>query len=252
MKHLNEFLNLINEKSESKAQQSLMAVALQVREGDMKISDIENESFKLKVKEIVDGEMTNTQLRDFAETKTKDLPEKLEEIKTIQVKRKYREYDSISVGANAPVRHNILGFIAEKGQCTKDELIEFINSKNEESGSKTNANWIKRNSHYIKEFTKDGCVCCKLSKLGERVVKKTNLNENSKVTNTEIEIIQHYTNITSKVISDFIELNNINIDNLINYLQKGKLKDRVDVAMSIAGFAPSKQKQDFIKKFKNS
>ena len=72
MKPLYEFLN---EEAESKSQRRLMAVALQVREGDMKIGDVEPEGFREKVKELVDGKITNKELRDFAETKEKNLPE---------------------------------------------------------------------------------------------------------------------------------------------------------------------------------
>jgi hypothetical protein len=50
-----------------------MAVALQVREGDMKLSSIESIEFSDKVKELVDSDITNKELRDFAETKKDEL-----------------------------------------------------------------------------------------------------------------------------------------------------------------------------------
>ena len=44
----------------------------------------------------------------------KNLDEFLNERKTVQVKRKYREYDSVHVGTNAPIRTSILNFVNEK------------------------------------------------------------------------------------------------------------------------------------------
>jgi len=70
MKSLNEF---VNEKAYSMSQQRLMAVALQVREGDKKLSSIESIEFSDKVKELVDSDITNKELRDFAETKKDEL-----------------------------------------------------------------------------------------------------------------------------------------------------------------------------------
>lgn len=70
MKSLDFFLN---EKAYSMSQQKLMAVALQVREKDMKLSDVEPVEFRDKVKELVDSDITNKQLRDFAETSKDEL-----------------------------------------------------------------------------------------------------------------------------------------------------------------------------------
>jgi len=115
-------------------------------------------------------------MKSLNEFLKEEVSDKLEE-RTVQVKRKYGIHDSIKVGAIAPVRLKILGFIAEKGHCTKDELKEFINSKNEDSGTRTNMSWLRKNAKYITEFEKDGCSCCKLSKLGKRVINKTNIND---------------------------------------------------------------------------
>ena len=104
----------------------------------------------------------------------------LNERRTIQVKRKYGQYASTVVGANAPVRQKILGFISEKGSCCKSDLMEFIKSTNEDSGRKTNPQWLKNNAKYLQTFEKDGEVHYKLSKLGQRVVKATTINESIK------------------------------------------------------------------------
>lgn len=101
----------------------------------------------------------------------------LNERRTIQVKRKYGQYAPTIVGANAPVRQKILGFISEKGSCCKSDLMEFIKSTNEDSGRKTTPDWVKANSRYFETFEKDGETHYKLSKLGQRVVKLTKVNE---------------------------------------------------------------------------
>lgn len=60
--------------SKSKAQQKLFGMALAVRRGDLKRNEVEKE-----VLDIVDGEMTDKQIEDFAKTKHKGLKEYLNE-----------------------------------------------------------------------------------------------------------------------------------------------------------------------------
>jgi hypothetical protein len=103
----------------------------------------------------------------------------LNERKTIQVKRKYGEYAPTNVGANAPVRQRILGFVSKKGSCCKNDLVEFIKSANEETGRSTNTQWIKKNMKYLTTFEQDGETHYKLSKLGKRVIKATTVNEST-------------------------------------------------------------------------
>ena len=167
---MKSFYTFLNEEAKSKSQRKLFGMALAYKRGELEDSEVSDE-----IKEL--SELPEDKLRDYAKTKEKDLPEKVDERATMQVKRKYGEYDSIKVGANAPVRNKILGFISEKGSCTKEELMEYINTTNEETGSKTSGSWLKKNSKYIKEFTKDGCPCCKLSPLGKRVMNKVNISE---------------------------------------------------------------------------
>lgn len=58
----------------SKAQQRLFGMALAVRRGDMKRSEVEQE-----VLDIVDGKMTDKEIEDFAKTKHKGLKEYIKE-----------------------------------------------------------------------------------------------------------------------------------------------------------------------------
>ena len=59
--------------AKSKSQQRLFGMALAVRRGELKRSDVDD-----AVLDIVDGDMTNKQIRDFA--KTKNLKEHLQEL----------------------------------------------------------------------------------------------------------------------------------------------------------------------------
>ena len=60
--------------SVSKAQQKLMGMAYAVRKGELKRSEVDKE-----VLDIVDGGMTDKQLKDFASTKRKPLPDYVKE-----------------------------------------------------------------------------------------------------------------------------------------------------------------------------
>ena len=60
--------------SVSKAQQKLMGMAYAVRKGELKRSEVDKE-----VLDIADGDMTNKQLKAFASTKRKSLPDYVKE-----------------------------------------------------------------------------------------------------------------------------------------------------------------------------
>ena len=60
--------------AKSKAQQALFGTALAVRKGEMKRSDVDK-----NVLDIVDGDMTNKEIEDFAKTSRKSLPQHLKE-----------------------------------------------------------------------------------------------------------------------------------------------------------------------------
>lgn len=60
--------------AKSKAQQALFGMALAVRKGEMKRSDVNKE-----VLDIVDGDMSNKEIEDFASTPHKSLPQHLKE-----------------------------------------------------------------------------------------------------------------------------------------------------------------------------
>ena len=60
--------------AKSKAQQALFGMALAVRRGEMKRSDVDK-----SVLDIVDSDMTNKEIEDFASTKRKSLPAHIKE-----------------------------------------------------------------------------------------------------------------------------------------------------------------------------
>ena len=64
--------------AKSKSQQRLFGMALAVRRGDMKRSDVWKE-----VLDIVDSDMTDKEIEDFAKTDHKGLKERFEGIKNI-------------------------------------------------------------------------------------------------------------------------------------------------------------------------
>jgi hypothetical protein len=60
--------------AKSKSQQALFGMALAVRKREMKRSDVNKE-----VLDIVDGDMSNKEIEDFAKTSHKSLPQHLKE-----------------------------------------------------------------------------------------------------------------------------------------------------------------------------
>lgn len=60
--------------AKSKAQQALFGMALAVRKGEMKRNEVNKD-----VLDIVDGDMTNKEIEDFAKTSHKGLPQYLKE-----------------------------------------------------------------------------------------------------------------------------------------------------------------------------
>lgn len=81
--------SLLTEKAKSKSQQRLFGLALSVKKGDKKISDVAD-GVKDDIKRIVDN-MSEKEIRDFAETDTKRLPDKVESKLREYVRNRIRE-----------------------------------------------------------------------------------------------------------------------------------------------------------------
>lgn len=78
---LNRFSQLVMEKAESEQQQKLFGLALSVKRGETPRSEVSAEVLK-----IVDT-MSEKKIRDFAKTKHKGLPKKVEEAKEVESKK---------------------------------------------------------------------------------------------------------------------------------------------------------------------
>ena len=100
------------------------------------------------------------------------LDQYINESKSITLKRGYRGQNPVVVGANAPVRNQILSYVAEGVKVGASDLKKFIAGLNE-----TNANpsaaanmWLRRNGKYFITESKGGKTFFKLSTLGQRLV----------------------------------------------------------------------------------
>ena len=100
------------------------------------------------------------------------LDQYINESKSITLKRGYRGENPVVVGANAPVRNQILSYVAEGVKVGATDLKKFIAGLNE-----TNANpsaaanmWLRRNGKYFVTESKGGRTFFKLSTLGQRLV----------------------------------------------------------------------------------
>lgn len=143
-----------------------------------------NDYFELMQDEIEDGGSTSHEIELFINS-CKDLlkenSSKLDEgRKSVQLKRKYGERSAITAGKYAPVRNRILGHIAESenGKVSREDLKEFIAGMNEDSETKTTFSWVSKNSKYFKTVKEsDGTITYKLSKLGQRALNRSKINE---------------------------------------------------------------------------
>jgi hypothetical protein len=99
------------------------------------------------------------------------LDQYLNESKSITLKRGYGERQPVVVGVNAPIRNQILSFVAENLRVAKGELKRFIAGLNEGSRN-PNASaimWLKRNAQFFVTESRDGQTFFKLSPVGKRL-----------------------------------------------------------------------------------
>ena len=95
----------------------------------------------------------------------------LNESKSITLKRGYGKRKPVVVGAQAPLRNQILAFVSESQKVSKFELKRFIAGLNETSKNPVAAAnmWIKRNAKFFIIENKSGVTYFKLSKIGKRL-----------------------------------------------------------------------------------
>jgi hypothetical protein len=105
----------------------------------------------------------------------------------ITLKRGYKDKNPVVVGANAPIRNQILSFVAESKSVPVRDLKKFIAGLNETNSNPNAAAtmWIRRNERFFIAENKGGHTFYKLSSLGERLVNRfappVNENESQKV-----------------------------------------------------------------------
>jgi len=114
------------------------------------------------------------------------LDQYINESKSITLKRGYRGQNPVVVGANAPVRNQILSYVAESKRVGVTDLKRFIaglNETNENPNAAANM-WLRRNGKYFVTESKAGRTFYKLSTLGQRLVNSfgppANVNEQKK------------------------------------------------------------------------
>jgi hypothetical protein len=99
------------------------------------------------------------------------LDQYLNESKSITLKRGYGEKKPVVVGVNAPIRNQVLAYVAENQRVSKGKLKRFIADLNECSKN-PNASaimWLKRNSQFFVAESKEGQAFFKLSPVGKRL-----------------------------------------------------------------------------------
>jgi hypothetical protein len=94
--------------SVSSAQQAIMGQAWAVRSGEMKISEV-SPKYRKQIKAIADGEMTDKELKKFASTKSKNLPEHVKDGKPVKEGFEVEDEESLEekgiamAGATSPI-----------------------------------------------------------------------------------------------------------------------------------------------------
>jgi len=126
----------------------------------------------------------------------KTLSDFITESKSIPLKRKYGERPAVTAGTNAPLRNQVLSFVAESGSVSKIDLKKFIIGLKEGGSTPAAANmFIKRNAKYFMTESRNGVTYFKLSNLGKRLVNQfipneiANVSETSKNTRSKLSTI---------------------------------------------------------------
>lgn len=92
----------LNEKSVSSAQQAVMGQAWALRKGEITLKDI-NPKYRKEIKSIAYGEMTDKELKKFAETKSSKLPHYVKGGKPVKESESLEEKGIPMAGATSPI-----------------------------------------------------------------------------------------------------------------------------------------------------
>jgi len=102
----------------------------------------------------------------------------LNESKTVQLKRQYKDVPSTIVNTNAPIRNEVINYVNENVKVPKEKLKKFIASINESNVPNASIMWLKRNSTFFLKENRKGIDYIKLSPLGKKLVEKMNCEIN--------------------------------------------------------------------------
>jgi len=105
----------------------------------------------------------------------------INESKTMTLKRGYGERKSVVVGSVAPLRNQVLSFVAESVKVSRNELRKFISGLNETNSPAATSMWLKRNAQYFITESKNGITYYKLSTVGQRLANRFSTIENTEV-----------------------------------------------------------------------
>ena len=102
------------------------------------------------------------------------LDQYINESKSITLKRGYKDKKPVVVGASAPIRNQVLSYVAESKRVSSSDLKRFVAGLNE-----TNANpnaaatmWLRRNSKFFVSESRQGKTFYKLSPIGQRLASR--------------------------------------------------------------------------------
>lgn len=85
-----------------------------------------------------------------------------------EIKRKYTEkFPSLRVNKRTKIKNAIIWKIGEMGEMNLADFKNYL--KSEEDNVTPSSSWFSNNKKYFKIIKRSQGVCCKLSKLGNRV-----------------------------------------------------------------------------------
>ena len=126
----------------------------------------------------------------------------------------------MNVAFNNPKRNKILAYVAENGQVSKKDFVDFLKKMNEEEGSNFGWGYVKSHAYFfkVKESKETGEKFVTLSRIGQNVLRKTTVNECEEVENRVLrtEPVEDFTDLSIKILSarSGIDITNYDIDSI--------------------------------------
>lgn len=111
------------------------------------------------------------------------LDQYVNESNSITLKRGYKDRTPVVVGASAPIRNQVLSYVAEGKKISSSDLKRFVAGLNETNSNPNAAAtmWLRRNSKFFVSENVQGRTFYKLSIIGKRLVNSfgsSEMNEN--------------------------------------------------------------------------